>query len=148
MQHCMLRPRIAVGWARTVEPAARQPASRPGGKAHLEKGEPLTTVDYQDLRIDGVRVETFGTPSGAPPLLFVHGGCQGSWAWEKMAPRLARGLVCGVPELVWHHGSTALPHRDAVTRSLLDVTTEVGLVTAAFVTGEFLQIDGDQSAGR
>jgi pimeloyl-ACP methyl ester carboxylesterase len=46
-------------------------------------------VDYQDLQINGVRVETYGTPSAAPPLLFVHGGCQGSWAWEKMAPRLA-----------------------------------------------------------
>jgi pimeloyl-ACP methyl ester carboxylesterase len=41
------------------------------------------TVDYQDLQINGVRVETYGTPSVAPPLLFVHGGCQGSWAWEK-----------------------------------------------------------------
>jgi pimeloyl-ACP methyl ester carboxylesterase len=47
------------------------------------------TVDYQDLQINGVRVETYGTPSAAAPLLFVHGGCQGSWAWEKMAARLA-----------------------------------------------------------
>ena len=64
------------------------------------------TVDYQDLQINGVRVETYGTPSAAPPLLFVHGGCQGSWAWEKMAPRLAGAgwyAVC----LNWfgHHGS-------------------------------------------
>ena len=35
------------------------------------------TVDYQDLQINGVHVETYGTPSAAPPLLFVHGGCQG-----------------------------------------------------------------------
>ena len=33
--------------------------------------------DYQDLQINGVRVETYGKPSAAPPLLFVHGGCQG-----------------------------------------------------------------------
>ena len=43
------------------------------------------TVDYQDLQINGVRVETYGTPSAAPPLLFVHGGCQGSWAWKNGA---------------------------------------------------------------
>ena len=88
------------------------------------------TVDYQDLQINGVRVETYGTPSAAPPLLFVHGGCQGSWAWEKMAPRLADAgwyAVC----LNWfgHYGSKALPDGDAVSRSLLNVTTEIGLVT-------------------
>ena len=88
------------------------------------------TVDYQDLQINGVRVETYGTPSAAPPLLFVHGGCQGSWAWEKMAPRLAGAgwfAVC----LNWfgHHGSKVLPDGDAVSRSLVNVTTEIGLIT-------------------
>jgi pimeloyl-ACP methyl ester carboxylesterase len=77
------------------------------------------TVDYRDLQINGVRVETYGTPSAAPPLLFVHGGCQGSWAWEKMAPRLAGAgwyAVC----LNWfgHYGSKVLPDGDAVRRSL------------------------------
>jgi pimeloyl-ACP methyl ester carboxylesterase len=94
------------------------------------KGKPLMTVDYRDLQIDGVRVETYGVPSAAPPLLFVHGGCQGSWAWENMAPRLAGAgwyAVC----LNWfgHYGSRALPDDDAVSRSLLNVTTEIGLVT-------------------
>ena len=88
------------------------------------------TVDYQDLQINGVRVETYGTPSAAPPLVFVQGGCQGSWAWEKMAPRLAGAgwyAVC----LNWfgHYGSKVLPDGDAVSRSLLNVTTEIGLVT-------------------
>jgi pimeloyl-ACP methyl ester carboxylesterase len=87
-------------------------------------------VHYQDLQINGVRVETYGTPSAAPPLVFVHGGCGGSWAWEKMAPRLAGAgwyAVC----LNWfgHYGSKVLPDGDAVSRSLLDVTTEIGLVT-------------------
>jgi pimeloyl-ACP methyl ester carboxylesterase len=94
------------------------------------KRKPLMTVDYQDLQINGVRVETYGTPSAAPPLLFVHGGCQGSWAWEKMAPRLAGAgwyAVC----LNWfgHYGSKVLPDADAVSRSMLNVTTEIGLVT-------------------
>ncbi len=88
------------------------------------------TVDYQNLMLEGIRIETYGTPSAAPPLLFVHGGCQGSWAWEKMAPRLAEAgwyAVC----LNWygHHGSEALEHGDAVRRSLLDITTEISLVT-------------------
>src|ERR1700739_4594376 len=94
------------------------------------KGKPLMTVDYQDLQINGVRVEPYGTPSAAPPLLFVHGGCQGGWAWEEMAPRLGGAgwdAVC----LNWfgHHGSKVLRDNDAVSRSLLNVTTEIGLVT-------------------
>jgi hypothetical protein len=32
------------------------------------KGKLLMTADYQDLQINGVRVETYGTPSAAPRL--------------------------------------------------------------------------------
>ena len=48
------------------------------------------TAAAKDLYIKGVRVETHGDPSRSAPLLFVHGGGQGSWAWEKIAPRLAQ----------------------------------------------------------
>jgi pimeloyl-ACP methyl ester carboxylesterase len=87
------------------------------------------TIKSEDLHINGVRVETYGQPTDSPPLLFIHGGCQGSWAWEKMAPRLAEDgwyAVC----LNWygHNGSSALPTRQALTRSLLDVTTEIAIV--------------------
>jgi pimeloyl-ACP methyl ester carboxylesterase len=107
----------------------RMPRPTSANVSSSGKGKPLMTIDYRDLQINGVRVETYGTPSAAPPLLFVHGGCQGSWAWEKMAPRLAGAgwyAVC----LNWfgHYGSKALPDGDAVSRSLLDVTTEIGLV--------------------
>lgn len=86
-------------------------------------------VAYDDRHIDGIRVETYGEPGDSPPLLFVHGGCQGSWAWEKMAPRLAEAgwyAVC----LNWygHHGSAMLPESQALTRSLLDVTAEIAVV--------------------
>jgi pimeloyl-ACP methyl ester carboxylesterase len=79
--------------------------------------------------IDGIRIETYGAPSDSPPLLFVHGGCQGSWAWEKIAPRLAENgwyAVC----LNWygHNGSIPLSQTQAVTRSLLDVTTEIAVI--------------------
>jgi hypothetical protein len=36
--------------------------------------------------IKPIRNETYGAPSDSPPLLFVHAGYQGSWAWEKMHP--------------------------------------------------------------
>ena len=87
------------------------------------------TIKSEDLHINGVRVEIYGKPTDSPPLLFIHGGCQGSWAWEKMAPRLAEDgwyAVC----LNWygHNGSSALAESKALTRSLLDVTTEIAVV--------------------
>lgn len=87
---------------------------------------------HREYFIDGIRIETYGTPSHSPPLLFIHGGCQGSWAWEKIAPQLAESgwhSVC----LNWygHNGSTPLNQTKALTRSLLDVTTEVAIVSQA-----------------
>jgi pimeloyl-ACP methyl ester carboxylesterase len=43
-------------------------------------------ITSDDRHINGVRVETYGERTDSPPVLFVHGGCQGSWAWQKMAP--------------------------------------------------------------
>jgi pimeloyl-ACP methyl ester carboxylesterase len=87
------------------------------------------TVKSEDRHIGGVRVEIHGEPTASPPLLFVHGGCQSSWSWEKVAPRLADDgwyAVC----LNWYgrNGSSALGEGEALTRSLLDVTTEIAVV--------------------
>jgi pimeloyl-ACP methyl ester carboxylesterase len=87
------------------------------------------TIKSRELHINGVRVEIYGKPSDSPPLLFIHGGCQGSWAWEKIAPRLAEEgwyAVC----LNWygHNGSSPPIKIQALTRSLLDVTTEIAVV--------------------
>lgn len=62
-------------------------------------------------------------------MLFIHGGCQGSWIWAKMAPRLAEKGWYGLC-LNWfgHNGSKPLPYTQALTRSVLDVTEEIGIV--------------------
>ncbi|BBX65786.1 alpha/beta hydrolase [Mycobacterium saskatchewanense] len=93
--------------------------------------------------IDGIRIEAYGTASDSPPLLFVHGGCQGSWAWEKVAPRLAqngRHAVC----LNWygHHGSRSLGKSRALRRSLLDVTTEIDIVARSLDSAPVLVAHG------
>ncbi|WP_081665412.1 alpha/beta fold hydrolase [Mycobacterium sp. UM_CSW] len=82
-----------------------------------------------ELGVNGIRVETYGEPSSRPPLLFVHGGCQGSWAWHKIAPELASDgwySVC----LNWfgHNGSATLHPGLALKRSILDVTAEIAEV--------------------
>jgi len=58
------------------------------------------TTASRDLYLDGVRVEVYGEPANSAPLLFVHGGSQGSWAWERIAPRLAEDGFYAVSELV------------------------------------------------
>jgi pimeloyl-ACP methyl ester carboxylesterase len=85
--------------------------------------------EYDEWTIDGVRVEAYGTASERLPLVLVHGGTQGSWAWENVAPRLAEigwQALC----LNWfnHNGSRNLPEREALTRSIADVSVEIGLV--------------------
>jgi pimeloyl-ACP methyl ester carboxylesterase len=93
------------------------------------EAEESMTINSRDHFIEGVRIETYGAPSDSPPLLFVHGGCQGSWAWEKIAPRLAEKGWYGVC-LNWygHNGSTPLSETRALKRSLLDVTTEIAVI--------------------
>nr|WP_279219917.1 alpha/beta fold hydrolase [Rhodococcus erythropolis] len=59
----------------------------------------------------------------------VHGGCQGSWAWHKVGPRLAsEGWLVLCLNWFGHYGSTALPPAQALSRSILDVTMEIGEV--------------------
>jgi len=58
-------------------------------------------VDYQDLQIDGVRVETYGTPSAAPPCCLSTADVRQLGLGENGAATCRRGLVCGVSELVW-----------------------------------------------
>jgi pimeloyl-ACP methyl ester carboxylesterase len=82
-----------------------------------------------EVNVEGVRVQTYGAPSDRPPLLFVHGGTQGSWAWERMAPRLAAaGWYAACLNWFGHHGSADLPPEQALARSIPDVATEIGLV--------------------
>jgi pimeloyl-ACP methyl ester carboxylesterase len=83
-------------------------------------------------KISGVLVEFEGEPDmGTPPLLFVHGGAHGSWTWGKMMPWFAaRGWACAAINWYGHHGSDPLPRPERVTRSITDVTREIGIVVA------------------
>lgn len=84
---------------------------------------------YNDEKIEGVRVERYGTPSDAPSLIFVHGGTQGSWVWEGIAPALAgRGWYSSCLNWFGHNGSDFLAPAEALERSIVDVTREIRVV--------------------
>jgi pimeloyl-ACP methyl ester carboxylesterase len=102
-------------------------ADHSGGGAGSRATAP--DVPYEDLRVSGIRIEAYGIRSDhRPPLLYVHGATQGSWAWENMAPWMAgRGWYSACLNWFGHNGSDSLPDGDAARRHLTDVATEIGL---------------------
>jgi pimeloyl-ACP methyl ester carboxylesterase len=95
-------------------------------------------VTQAEYRINGVRVE-HAPPSLQPakprPLIFVHGGCHGSWSWKYFLPFFA-GLGWDCHALNWysHNGSDALPTDRFVQRGIADVAEEIAHVAGQFDT--------------
>ena len=88
-----------------------------------------------EYRIQGVRVETAASdsPTARPPLLFIHGGCHGSWSWQTFLPAFAAsGWDCHALNWYGHNGSDALPEDQFVRRGIADITEEIGHVAGRF----------------
>lgn len=68
-----------------------------------------------------------------PPLVLVHGGCHGSWAWERLQPFLAEQGWDSVA-LNWYGRGGSAPLADpsaGLQRGIPDVAHEIGVVAAA-----------------
>jgi pimeloyl-ACP methyl ester carboxylesterase len=82
---------------------------------------------------DGVFIEhvpSQTSPSG-PPIVFVHGGLQGSWVWENYLPYFAeRGYDTYAFSWFNRHGSHDLPDERFAVRSLADTVEELETVIA------------------
>ena len=72
-------------------------------------------VNQTEYRVHGVRVERFMplTPVQGPrPIVFVHGGCHGSWSWVHFLPYFAQaGWDCHA--LNWFGNNGSAPHPEA-----------------------------------
>jgi pimeloyl-ACP methyl ester carboxylesterase len=93
-------------------------------------------MDIGEYRTHGVRVETAkasGSGQRRPPILFVHGGCHGSWSWVNFLPFFASaGWDCHALNWYNHNGSDAQPTEQFVRRGLADVTEEIAHVASQF----------------
>src|SRR3954468_19037194 len=70
--------------------------------------------------------------SERPPLIFVHGGCHGSWCWADMqAWFAARGWRSAALDWFHHGDSERLAHEHFVARSIADVASEIETVIDA-----------------
>lgn len=68
-----------------------------------------------------------------PPLVLVHGGCHGSWAWERLQPFLAEQGWDSVA-LNWYGRGGSAPLADpsaALQRGIPDVAREIGVVAGS-----------------
>ena len=92
----------------------------------------MTVGEY---RIHGVRVE-HAPPTGEArpqPLIFVHGGCHGSWSWASYLPFFAAaGWDCHALNWYSHNGSDPHPTDPFVQRGIADVTEEIAHVAGQF----------------
>jgi len=92
----------------------------------------LTTGNFS---VDGIFVE-FARPGEGPnssdrvPLVFVHGGCHGSWCWRNYLPYFAQlGYDCYALNWYNHYKSEKrFSKEEFVKRSISDVTNEIGKV--------------------
>ncbi|WP_028777504.1 alpha/beta hydrolase [Shimazuella kribbensis] len=86
----------------------------------------------ENRMIDGISVDYVlpDEPSAKPPIIFVHGGSHGSWCWEKFQTYFA-SLGHETLALNWynHPGSKTLSNEEFCKRSILDVVTELDIVT-------------------
>jgi pimeloyl-ACP methyl ester carboxylesterase len=99
----------------------------------------MTSGEY---RLSGIRVE-HASPVGKAvrpqPLIFVHGGCGGSWTWKCFLPFFAEaGWDCHALNWYNHNGSDPHPTQALVNRGIADVTEEIALVADQFDTPPIL----------
>jgi Alpha/beta hydrolase family len=93
-------------------------------------------VNQTEYRVHGVRVERFMplTPvQGWRPIVFVHGGCHGSWSWVHFLPYFAQaGWDCHALNWFGHNGSAPHPEVGLLQRGIADVTEEIAHVAGQF----------------
>ena len=99
--------------------------------ARVKQDKAMSDLQTGNTIIGGIFVE-HACPIAAQrqdPILFVHGGCHGSWCWENYLPYFARaGWACYALNWYNHYNSECLPKERFLNRSIADVTQEIGIV--------------------
>jgi len=97
-------------------------------------------MEQGEYRMSGVRVEyARAQVTRREPLIFVHGGCGGSWHWREFMPFFAeKGWDCHALNWYSHNGSDPHPAVPFVQRGIADVTEEIARVAGQFETPPIL----------
>ena len=94
----------------------------------------MKSTAFHHWWIGGVHVESafaVGVERKTHPIIFVHGGCHGSWAFENYLSFFASSGWEG-HALNWfnHNGSQSPPLERFVARGIADVKEEIALVAS------------------
>src|ERR1700742_2653197 len=99
----------------------------------------MTADEYRIHGVRGEHAPPAGNPTRPQPVIFVHGGCGGSWTWQYFLPFFAEaGWDCHALNWYNHGGSDAHPTNALVSRGIADVTEEIALVAGQFDTPPIL----------
>ena len=98
-----------------------------------ERGETKNTP-FRQSRTGGVRVESaFPHPAGkeVDPIIFIHGGCHGSWAFHNYLSFFAEsGWESHALNWFNHNGSQSLSPERFKVRGIEDIKEEIALVVS------------------
>jgi pimeloyl-ACP methyl ester carboxylesterase len=102
--------------------------ARSGDDDHMSK------ITLAERFIDGVRIESaYAANPDADNLILIHGGCHGSWAFEKIMPFMAEaGWNAHAINWYGHNGSVSLESSLAIKRSIAEVATEIRKAASLF----------------
>jgi pimeloyl-ACP methyl ester carboxylesterase len=94
----------------------------------------MNSTLFHQSWIGGVRVESTFPPAGgkrADPVIFVHGGCHGSWVFQNYLHFFAEsGWECHALNWFNHNGSRSLPPERFIMRGITDIKEEIALVAS------------------
>jgi pimeloyl-ACP methyl ester carboxylesterase len=106
-----------------------------------DRGETKNAPFHQSWT-GGVRVESaFPHPAGkkADPIIFIHGGCHGSWVFQKYLSFFAEsGWESHALNWFNHNGSQSLSPERFLVRGLEDIKEEIALVVSTLSVAPIL----------
>lgn len=96
-----------------------------------------------DRFIEGVHVVSIhldpASRADRAPIVFIHGGCHGSWAFEYFQPYLSeKGWETHALNWFNHNGSRLLEPSTFLARGIADVVTEIGIVRSTLDSAPIL----------
>jgi pimeloyl-ACP methyl ester carboxylesterase len=94
----------------------------------------MSGIAVAERSIDGVRIESvYASKPDADDLVLIHGGCHGSWVFEKFMPFMA-GAGWNSHAINWygHNGSAPIDASLALKRGIADVATEIRHAASLF----------------
>lgn len=86
----------------------------------------ISNFEHDGIFVEYIKPDSEVSQTEKLPLLFVHGGCHGSWCWHYYLKYFATvGYECYALNWYNHYKSATIPVDQFLKRSIADVTVEI-----------------------